>query len=540
MEPVRVRYPPSPTGLPHVGNIRTALFNWLLARHTGGQFILRIEDTDRERLVEGAYEAILESLRWLGLDWDEGPEAGGPHAPYIQSERQKLGLYAEAARELVEKGDAYRCYCSTERLEKLRERQAINSLPTGYDRRCRNLSREEQARYQEEGIPPVVRFKMPLTGRTTFHDLLRGDVTWDNARMDDYVLLKADGFPTYHLANVVDDHAMRITHVLRGDEWLASTPRHVLLYQAFGWEPPQFAHLALVLGEDRAKLSKRHGAVALLDFRDDGYLPEAMVNFLALMGWSLDDKTTLISRADLVKHFSLDRVSASPAAFDLDKLKWMNGSYIRQLPLEEFTGRALSFLEDPDHGLPPRIPRPLDRNYVQRVCALLQERVRTLAEMSEQAELFFTDEVIYPPLLIWAGMGDKELRRRAEAGEDLSNVPLPENAPAVRTWLDAALAILKETYSLPADKSADPTIHHVLDIIAGKTPWLHKDLENACRALAGELQVKTGELFGALRVAITGRITAPPLFQSMEVLGRDRTLKRLQAAAARLPQQGTG
>ncbi|MBI2857141.1 MAG: glutamate--tRNA ligase [Chloroflexi bacterium] len=500
--PVRVRYAPSPTGLPHVGNIRSALFNWLFARHEGGTFILRIEDTDQERRVEGAYEAILESLRWLGLDWDEGPEIGGPDGPYIQSQRAEL--YQQAAQQLLAGGHAYLCYCSPERLEALREAQARRNLPTGYDRTCRNLSDGERAQREAEGMAPVVRFKMPLTGRTTFQDLLRGDVTWDNRLLDDFVLLKSDGLPTYHLANVVDDHAMRITHVLRGDEWLASTPRHLLLYQAFGWEPPVFAHLPLILGPDRAKLSKRHGAVTLLEYRDLGYLPQTLVNFLALLGWSLDDKTTTMTREEMVRGFSLERVSTSPAVFDIEKLKWMNGVYIRQMPVDAFAEAAFPFLE---RGLPQAVRRPLDWGYVVRVCSLVQDRARTLAEVPVLADLFFSDDIGFPPMLLWAGMGDKELLRQAHAGSGLGSLSLPGDAPAVRSRLEAVRRCLE---AVPA--------------------WEHEALEAACRALAEELGVKTRELFGALRVAVTGRTEAPPLFATMEVLGRERALQRIVAA----------
>jgi len=272
--PVRVRFAPSPTGRPHVGNIRTAMFNWLLARHTGGSFILRIEDTDVARKVEGALEAILDGLRWLGLDWDEGPEAGGAYGPYFQS--QRLKLYHEAAEKLVSQGDAYYCYCSPERLEEMRAEQVRRKQPPGYDRQCRGLSGEERAQREAAGITPVVRFKVPLEGQTRFHDLIFGEVVFENSTIDDLVLLKSDGYPTYHLANVVDDSAMKVSHVIRAEEWISSTPRHILLYRALGLEPPQFVHHPMILGPDRAKLSKRHGAVSILEYREQGYLQEAM------------------------------------------------------------------------------------------------------------------------------------------------------------------------------------------------------------------------------------------------------------------------
>lgn len=342
MNSVRVRFAPSPTGYPHVGNIRTALFNWLFARHHGGSFIVRIEDTDVTRKIEGAVEAILNGLRWLGLDWDEGPEVGGEYGPYFQS--QRLELYREAAERLVSQDNAYYCYCSPQRLEEMRAEQIRRKQPPGYDRRCRYLGAEERRQREAEGITPVVRFKTPLEGQTKFNDLIWGEVVFDNSTIDDFVLLKSDGYPTYHLANVVDDHLMEISHVLRAEEWLASTPRHLLLYQALGFAPPQFAHLPMILGADRTKLSKRHGAVSITDYYEQGYLPEAMVNFLALLGWSLDDKTEILSRQELINNFSLERVSRTAAIFNQDKLNWMNGVYIRSLSLEDFTQRSLPFL----------------------------------------------------------------------------------------------------------------------------------------------------------------------------------------------------
>ena len=341
---VRVRFAPSPTGIPHVGNIRTALFNWLFARHEGGSFVLRIEDTDQTRLDPRALDAILESLRWLGLDWDEGPEVGGPYGPYFQS--QRLEHYHRAADELIAKDAAYRCYCSPERLEQVRAEQARRKEPPRYDRRCRNLSEDERKQEEAKGIVGVVRFKTPLTGQTEFDDIVRGRVVFENETLDDFVLLKSDGYPTYHLANVVDDHMMGITHVLRAEEWLPSTPRHLLLYDALGYAPPRFAHLPMILGSDRAKLSKRHGAVSLLEYKRQGYLPEAMFNFLGLLGWSLDDHTEIISREEFVRNFSLERIVKNPAIFDVEKLTWMNGVYMRALSPERLAELLVERLED--------------------------------------------------------------------------------------------------------------------------------------------------------------------------------------------------
>ncbi len=481
---VRVRYAPSPTGYPHVGNIRTALFNWLFARRYGGSFIVRIEDTDVARTVEGALEAILDGLRWLGLDWDEGPEVGGKYGPYFQS--QRLDRYREAAEGLVAQGYAYYCYCSPERLEAMRAEQARLKQPPGYDRHCRDLSAEERSKKEAEGITPVVRFKSPLEGQTRFSDLIRGEVVFENSTLDDLVLLKSDGYPTYHLANVVDDHAMAISHVLRAEEWLSSTPRHLLLYRALNFEPPQFAHLPMILGPDRSKLSKRHGAVSITEYREQGYLPEAMVNFLSLLGWSLDDKTDIISRQELIKNFSLERVSRTAAIFNLEKLNWMNGVYIRQLSLEDFTQRSLPFLEK---GLPSEVKRPLPLDYVRQIMPLIQERARTLAEVVELTPFFFTDLDYDSGLLIGKNM-TRELTIKA---------------------LQAGQQKLKQLDRFDAES-----------------------LEAEFRPLAEELGLKTGQFFGALRVAVTGRTVAPPLFQTMALLGKARCLKRIEAALEKL------
>ncbi|MGA7678125.1 MAG: glutamate--tRNA ligase [Dehalococcoidia bacterium] len=473
---VRVRFAPSPTGYPHLGNIRTALFNWAFARHNNGVFILRIEDTDVARLVEGATDVILESLRWLGLDWDE--------CPYFQS--QRLELYREVADRLLKQESAYECYCSTERLESMRQEQMKRKQPPGYDRHCRNLTREQRAEMEAKGIIPVVRFKMPLEGQTSFNDLLRGQIVFENTTLDDFVLLKSDGYPTYHLANIVDDHLMEISHVLRADEWLSSTPRHVLLYQALGWQPPQFAHLPMILGPDRSKLSKRHGATAITEYRERGYLPEAMFNFLVLLGWALDDKTELLTREEIIKHFSLERISRTAAVFNKDKLDWMNGVYIRALSLEEFVQRAIPFLE---RDLPAEISRPLDVGYIRQFAPLVQERARTLAETPQLSEFFFIDELEY------------------DTGLLLSKI---DKAEAIKS-LQASVVSM--------DSLKD---------------WNAASLEAVFRPLAEELKLKTSVFFGLLRVAVTGRTAAPPLFQTMEVLGKERCLKRLRAALDKL------
>jgi glutamyl-tRNA synthetase len=475
---VRLRFAPSPTGYPHLGNIRTALFNWLFARHHDGKFILRIEDTDIARKVEGAVEVILDSLRWLGLSWDEGP--------YFQS--QRLPIYLEIAHRLVDEGHAYLCYCSPERLETMRQEQAKRKQPPKYDRRCRDLTQHERTQLEATGITPVIRFKTPLEGETTFCDLIYGPVTFKHDTLDDFVLLKSDGYPTYHLANVIDDHLMTISHVLRAEEWLSSTPRHVLLYQALNWQAPQFAHLPMILGPDRAKLSKRHGATNISDYQKQGYLPDAIINFLALLGWSLDDRTELLSQEELIKHFSLERVGKTAAIFNKDKLEWMNGVYLRKLSLEEFVRQSMPFL---DRELPESVERPLDNSYASHVLSLIQERAKTLAEVPQLASFFFIDELQYDTGLLLKGKLDAESAAKA---------------------ITIASQKLEEV-----------------------TTWDATTLENILRPLATELNLGTGEFFGLLRVAVTGRTAAPPLFQTMAVLGKEKCQKRFDMALQLLP-----
>ena len=477
---VRVRYAPSPTGIPHVGNIRTALFNWLFARHNGGSLIVRIEDTDQARTQEGAIQAILESLRWLDIDWDEGPEAGGAFGPYLQSER--LGIYDHYARKLLKSGAAYHCYCSAQRLKEARDEQSrLKQMPV-YNGRCRDVP-EDQAKAGGDTEIPVVRFRVPVGRTITFNDRIREEVSFESDILGDFVLIKTDKFPTYHMANVVDDHLMKISHVLRAEEWLSSTPRHLLLYEALEMSPPQYGHLPIILGPDRSKLSKRHGAAALLDYRDLGYLPDAMVNYLALMGWALDDHTELFDREDLIKHFTLERVGKTGAIFDITKLSWMNGVYLREMPLDQLVATALPILES---KLTSDVCRPLERTYAERVLPLLQERIKTLEELPEMAGYFFTDHISQDPAAL---------------------IPKKMDANGTTTALEAALPVLER-----------------LD------DWSPDSLEGVLRPLAAELEIKTGQLFGALRVAVTGRTAAPPLFDTLSVLGKERCVNRVRAA----------
>jgi glutamyl-tRNA synthetase len=473
--PVRVRFAPSPTGYPHLGNIRTALFNWLFARHSGGTFILRIEDTDQARKVEGAVEAIINSLQWLGMDWDEGP--------YFQS--HNLVAYREYGEKLVNEGKAYYCNCSSQRLDAMRQEQVKLKQPPGYDRHCRDLALPGHDS-GGAGAAPVIRFRSPLEGRTVITDMIRGDVSFENSIQDDFVLLKSDGYPTYHLANIVDDHHMQISHVMRAEEWLSSTPRHVLLYAALGWQPPKFAHLPMILGPDKSKLSKRHGATAVNEYRDQGYLPEAMINFLSLLGWSLDDKTEIMARDEIVRNFSIERVSKTAAVFNRDKLEWMNGMYIRNLSPQGFSDKCMPFVEQ---SLPAGVKRPIDAGYFGQIAPLVQERAKLLSEVPSLVEFFFTDGLEYESSL---------LPGKLEKGQ--------------------ASEVLKKT----------------LQALDGIGQWRTGDLESAVRPLADGLGLKAGPFFGVLRVAVTGRTASPPLFETMEVLGRNRCMERMKAALCRL------
>lgn len=485
--PVRTRFAPSPTGLPHIGNIRTALYSWLFARHHGGQFVFRLEDTDRERYDPQAEAALYQAFRWLGLDYDEGPDIGGPYGPYVQS--QRLEHYRAAADRLIASGNAYKCWCSRERIQEIREaRQKANIHPHGYDRHCRDLSDEERARHEASGAPYVVRFAVPLEGVTTFHDAVRGDITYQNRELDDHVILKSDGFPTYQLANVVDDHLMSITHVIRSEEWIPSTPRHVLEYQALGWEPPVFAHPSLIMGRDPktnkiVKLSKRHGSVYVGDYADQGFLSETVVNFISLLGWSPGGDRELMSRDDLIRLFTLEGINPSPSVFDFDKLQWMNGVYIRSLTPEALVERTLPFLQKA--GLVSESPGDAELAYVRQILLLEQERMKTLADAPGLTDIFFRTEVEY-------------------------------DEAAVGKWLRRA--------------GAREVLDQLLAAFEAVEVWDTASLEAAVRGVIEARGVKAGEVIHPTRVAATGRTVGPGLFEALWALGRERVLSRIRNA----------
>jgi glutamyl-tRNA synthetase len=486
----RLRFAPSPTGFQHIGGFRTALFSWLYARHSGGQFVLRIEDTDTTRTVEGAVDYLVQGMAWLGMDIDEGPVIGGPYGPYFQLQRK--ALYQQYASQLIESGHAYRCYCTPERLDAMRKEQEAQKLPPRYDRRCRYLTPEERAANDAAGIAWTVRFVMPLEGRTVVHDELHGDMVFQNSDLDDFIILKANGLAPYHLAHLVDDHLMGITHVIRGEEWIASSPRHIQIYQALGWKPPLFYHVPSVLGKDKKKLSKRHNALSWYDYKKDGYLPEAVFNFMSLLGWSYDDKTEFFTKEELIRVFTLDRIGISSGIFDSDKLLWMNGVYIRQLPLDELVRRTIPYMERPEAegGLPDSIQRPLEIEYTTRVLHLEHERLKILGEAAHVVSFFYEQEISYDTaLLIQKGMD------------------APRTLVALEQARDALQAL--EQWEAPA-------------------------IETLLRELVATTGLKAGQLFGTIRTAVSGRTATPPLFQMMEVLRREVSMQRIQQAIERL------
>jgi glutamyl-tRNA synthetase len=473
----RVRFAPSPTGYLHVGGARTALFNWLYARRHGGAFILRIEDTDAERSSWEMVGGILEGMTWLGLDWDEGPESGGPHAPYFQSER--LERYRAMAERLVEEGHAYYCYCSPDRLRAEREQAEARGEAWKYDRACLALSPQQIAELEATRAARAIRFKVP-EGHTTFDDAVHGPIAFEHANIEDFVILRSDTYPTYHLSVVVDDVDMRITHVIRGDDHISNTPKHVLLFGAFGSPAPRFAHVPLILGADKKRLSKRHGATSVIEYKRLGYLPDAMVNFLALLGWSPGDDRELLSRPELIDAFALEGISGGNAVFNTEKLDWMNGQYIARLPLDALAAQVEPLLRDA--GLWPNEPDAAERVRLERVIELLRPRAKRLTDFVEQARPFLVDTVEYAPDAV-----EKHL-----------------SADGLQQHVSALVSALRTV-----------------------TPFDESHVEAAVRRTASELGIKAGNLIHATRVAVTGRASSPGLFEVVVLLGRERTVERL-------------
>jgi glutamyl-tRNA synthetase len=466
----------------HIGSARTALYNYLYARRQGGRFVLRIEDTDRKRLIPESLQDIYDTYAWLGFHWDEGPDIGGPKGPYFQSER--LATYQECANELLAKGFAYRCYCSAERLEKLRQEQQVaetgaaeggGPYTQGYDRHCRNLSEAERRAAEESDTPSVIRLKVPLEGSTMYRDVLLGEITVENKVISpDPVLMKTDGFPTYHMAFVVDDHLMEITHIMRGQEWLSSAPIHVLLYRAFGWEPPAFCHLPMVMGKDGHKLSKRLGATTIRDFRKQGYLADALLNYIALVGWSYDGTRELFTLRELEELFDLEKLNKAPGVFDYQKLEWFNGVYIRAKSSSELARLIAPFMREA--GLPAD-----DNGLLEGIAGLVRERVKTLAEVPAMVRFIFEDP----------------------------DAPRPEDL---------------------VPKKGEPS--KVLQALEKLEASLPQQNEERLRALAEELGIKLGDLLMPLRVAVTGSRVSPPLMESIRLMGVETARRRAARAIA--------
>lgn len=491
MSNVRLRFAPSPTGFLHIGSLRTVLFNYFIAKKYGGVFILRIEDTDRKREVRGAAEKLIEILDWVGLHFDEGPGRGGKFGPYTQSER--LEIYKKYSAELLAKGAAYRCFCTPERLQKMKEEQEAKKLPPRYDRVCRDLSEKEIEKKLAASESFVIRQKLPLSGEIAVADEIHGEIKFKLETLEDHILIKSDGWPTYQFANVIDDYEMRITHVVRGDEWLSSFPKNILLYRAFGWTPPKFIHIPLILNKEGGKLSKRQGDVAVEDFRAKGYLPEALINFCALLGWHPRGDNEILSLEQIVKEFALEQIGTSPAIFDIDKLDYFNGYYIRQKSLDELVKLCLPFFVE--RGVIKEVSsfnKEIDFNYLRGVVALEQERIKKLSDIAEATGFFFVAELKYDKeLLVWKKLTLAEVKKNlAEVYRLLEKVPADE-------W----------------------TKHSVKDEIM--THLAAKGL-------------KTGDYLWPLRAALTGRPASPGPFEVAEVLGKVESLKRVKAAIEKI------
>ncbi|MHB1381702.1 MAG: glutamate--tRNA ligase [Thermoleophilia bacterium] len=478
-EKVRVRFAPSPTGHLHVGGARTALYNWLFARSLGGEFVLRIEDTDTVRSTEVAVQQILNGLAWLGLDWDEGPGVGGDSGPYHQMERSHI--YQEAVQQLLVENKAFRCFCTPEELENAREQAKRAGKHYSYGGVCRELSGDEAENRQESGKESVIRLKTPDTGVTTVADMIRGDVAFENALLGDPILVRSNGVPTYNFAVAVDDTAMAITHVIRGDDHLPNTPRQLLVIEALGLEPPRYAHLPLILGDDRSPLSKRHGSVSIEEFAEKGYIREALVNYLALLGWSFDGETTLFTVAELVEKFSLERVGSTAAVFDNDKLLWMNGSHIRMLGEAELADRLKQFIAGSNlDGLPGRDGRP----EIEMLVPMVQEKMKTLADFIDLAGFFF----------------------------------LPFE------FEEQALA------KLIKDDNAVAVLPPVRDVLAGIKDYDLETIERELRGKADELELKLGKFLQPIRIAVSGRTVTPGMFETLHALGREEAVSRIENA----------
>ena len=520
---VRVRYAPSPTGMQHIGGVRTALFNYLFARSKNGKFILRLEDTDRTRYDEKYVKNLYDTMDWLGIDWDEGGSKGGPFGPYVQSER--FALYKEYAMKLIENGEAYYCFCDAERLDRIRKIQTENKMAPGYDRNCRHLTAQEVKANLDAGKPYVIRLKVPMEGVTKFHDHILGDIEWKNEDISpDPVLLKSDGFPTYHLANIVDDHFMKISHVMRAQEWIPSTPLHVQMYRSFGWEHPEFCHLPMVNGSDGKKLSKRHGSTSVNEFRARGYLPQAIVNYVAMLGCSYEEGKEFYTLEELSKAFKLEHLNKAPAVFDYKKLEYYNANYIRRLSIEELYKWTLPFITgtgDAMLEINPENPQPkpnvgpefsgvaLDengqlycvdksmnmssedvKNTLMGLMPLIQERLKFLTEAAEMIHFMFTEPAVPPAEQI---------------------IPKKLDSAKTKEVLEAAKDFVHQVFKLN-----------------------HEEAEELAKSTAEKLGIKLGDFMMPIRMAVTGSRVSPPLIGSIIVLGEEKSIARIEKTIAAL------
>lgn len=478
MSPIRVRFAPSPTGYLHIGGARTCLFNWLFAKRYGGKLVLRIEDTDFERLKDNSIEQIISSLKWLGLDWDEGPEKGGGAGPYFQS--QRLDFYRAEADRLIAEGKAFYCYCTQEELGERRNKAKESGGAFKYDGRCRELDGEEIERFKLEGRKPVIRLKSPSEGQTIVNDIVRGQVSFENSLIDDFIIMKSNGVPTYNFACVVDDNAMKISHVIRAEEHLSNTPKQVCVYNALGYQCPEFAHVPMILAPDRSKLSKRHGATSVEEFREQGYLPEAISNYLCLLGWSAENQQEIINIKDAAGQFSIERVSKNAAIYDVKKLTWINGHYLKTLDLDYITGLVIPFIEKTDVN-----PAGCSNDALKKAVGLVREKVWTLCELAEGLTYFF----------------DSSFEYEQKGMEKHFN-----------------------------DKKTGDYLEEIVNRINSLGVFEQNSIEQVFREYADELQVKAGTLIHPARLALTGRTVSPGLFELMEVLGREECIKRFKRA----------
>ncbi|AVL42904.1 glutamate--tRNA ligase [Streptobacillus moniliformis] len=488
---IRVRIAPSPTGDPHVGTAYIGLFNYAFAHHNGGDFILRIEDTDRTRFSSDSEQQIFDAMKWLGLNYTEGPDLGGPFGPYRQSER--FEIYKEYAVSLVEKGEAYYSFETPEELEIMRERQKAMGLPPMYDRRSRNLTKEQVEENLAKGLPYVIRLKMPLDGQTIVEDGLRGKIFFDNDKIDDQILLKSDGFPTYHLANIVDDHLMGVTHVIRAEEWIASTPKHIQLYKAFGWEEPKWFHMPLLRNADKTKISKRKNPVSLNYYKEEGYLKEGILNFLALMGWSLGGEKEIFTLDEMIENFSFDRISLGGPVFDLVKLAWVNNQHMKLKPVSELTDLAIPFIEKEGYDI-----SKFSREKLERMIEITREGSHTLKELAKNLDVFFIDEIVLPE--ITEDMNKKDRKAVERVHEALSS---EEGKKSIALFLDKLNALGEEL---------DEEL--IKDI-------LHK--------LPEELNEGIGKVLMPIRAALTGKSKGPDLYSIISIIGKERTIKRINS-----------